>query len=167
MTEEIFESQKEEIVVGAKPKRAPGRPRKETSQGFRVDRRNRVPVSGDRDILTIKNQDPNYHYRWVLDRDERGTRIMKFLRAGYDFVRYDEGIEVGDDMVYASDNVGTIVRYANSDGRFLFLMKIPMEFHEDDLEIKHQEIDEIEESIKNPKIEGKYGSVKIGKFGDK
>ena len=155
----------EEIVAhteeqkAAKPKKKRGRPKKIDK---RVDRSTRVPVSGNRDILTLKNEDPDFVYYWVLDNNEKGTRIMKFLNAGYIFVTDKEGLVIGEDMVYKSNNVGTVIRYPNPDGRFLYLMKQRRDWYEEDKANKMEQVDELEQSMAEPDVEGKYGSIKIG-----
>lgn len=129
-------------------------------------RRKRVPVSGNRDLLTVLGKDPNYHYRWVIDGDERGQRLWKFTRAGYEHVKSSE-VEIGEDMVFKSDNVGSIVRYPAGNGTYLYLMKIPREWYQEDQKIKEQTIEEEEvNSLRERdlvKDDGMYGGGKLSR----
>ena len=63
--------------------------------------------------------------------------------------------------MYKSDNVGSFIRIPNEDGRWLFLMKIPMDWHEEDLKAAQEVVDQKEETIRSTDIEGSYGEVKL------
>lgn len=128
----------------------------------RAERPDRVPVSGNRDILTVQGKDDSYHYRWVLDQNESGQRIFKFLRAGYEFVTKDQGIKVGESLVYKSDNNGSIIRSPGGNGQFLYLMRIPREWYEEDQRAKQNLVRENEKSINKASTDdGQYGDVKL------
>lgn len=152
-------------VENSTPKRGRGRPRKDERVEQRV-RPNRVPVSGHRDILTVVGKDDDFVYRWVLDKQEDGSRIQRFALAGYDFVQ-SENVRVGQDSVYQTKNVGSIVRKPSGDGQYLYLMRIPKEWYQEDQDAKARVISEKEGSIareRNPEDkgdDGQYGSVKI------
>lgn len=138
--------------VESKPEHQPGRPSK------------RVPVSGSRDILTVDNKDPDYHYRWVVaGENENGIRLQKFIRGGYEFVSADD-VEVGDDSVYKSSNVGSIVRIPSGDGMYSYLMRIKREWYEEDRANSQKKIDDVEKSIyrtrNQEEDDGQYGSIK-------
>lgn len=147
------------------PKRGRGRPRKDERVEQRV-RPNRVPVSGHRDILTVSGKEDGYSYRWVLDKQEDGSRIQKFLNAGYEFVQSD-AVRVGQDNVYQTKNVGSIVRKPSGDGTYLYLMRIFTEWYEDDQAAKEHELKIKEGAItrerdpENKGDDGQYGTVKI------
>lgn len=127
----------------------------------------RVPVSGLRDILTVYDKDPNFHYRFVEDKDESGSRILKFKRGGYDFA--DSSLhEVGQESVYKSKKGESIVRVPTGGGKFSYLMRIKKEWYEEDQRAKASKIDEIESVIKrtgttDDKNFGQYGDVKISR----
>lgn len=140
-----------------KVKRGRGRPSREGRYQLNVTRETRVPVGGYRDILTLENTDPEFHYYWELDSSETGPNIHKRLRAGYDFVRDDEGVIVGQASVFKSESVGSILRVPNGDGRYMYLMKILKEWHEEDMERLNQEINETESSLRGPQFDGAYG----------
>ena len=139
-----------------------------------VSRANRgpdsVPVSGQRDILTVHNKDPNFEYRWVRDKAEDGARIFAFHQAGWDFVEAGT-VRVGSMLVYKTENVGSIIRTPSNDGGYLYLMSIPKELYDEDQARKAQSIKEVEDQIFRPKDdEGQYGNTKqtfhIGKLGE-
>lgn len=136
----------------------------------------RIPVSGIRDIMTVLNKDPNFAYRFVLDKDEAGSRIMRFKRGWWDFARADdfEGVSVGSESVYKSKQDGSIVRFPSGEGHFSYLMKIEKKYYDEDQQAKWNKIDEVEQTITRTgttpdgeAIEGKYGSVKISRTRDK
>ena len=129
----------------------------------------RIPVSGLRDIMTVLGKDPNFAYRWVVDEDEKGSRILRFKRGGWEFARNDDqpgGVQVGSESVYKSRSEGSIIREHSGAGRFSYLMKIRKEFYDEDQAAKAKEIDEVEETIVGTGSSegtefGQYGSIKI------
>ncbi len=122
----------------------------------------RIPVSGQRDILTVRGKDPAYEYRFVKDEHEAGQRILRFLDAGYSLVLSDEGIIVGQNHVYKSENVGSLIRAPAGKEGFLYLMKQRKEFYEEDQTVKQEQILDTEKQMTTPnKDAGQYGSVSI------
>ncbi len=160
---------KETKKVGAKavqvkaPNNKGGRPRKYVPKTG-VSREARVPIAGMRDVIPeVLDKDPNYHYYWELDSDETGARINRRLRAGYAFVQSEE-VDVPGTYVYASSNVGSIIRAPNLGSGFLYLMKIPMEWHLEDTKAQEAIADQTEETIYEDSVqEGRYGSVKLSR----
>jgi len=156
-----------ENVAGTVKKRGPGRPRK--NDVSRVDastgRAPRVPVSGNRDILTVDGKDPAFAYRWILDSAENGQRIMKFNRAWWDLVDSGDGQHiVGQDMVYKTENVGSIIRVPAGSGKFYYLMRIPKEHYDADQKAKAQETADREQTITQTDSDnGQYGNIKISR----
>ena len=156
-----------ENVAGTVKKRGPGRPRKNdvSRADATTGRPPRVPVSGNRDILTISGKDPAFEYRWILDAAESGQRILKFQNAWWDLVKSDDGQHtVGQDMVYKSDNVGSIIRVPAGSGKFYYLMRIQKEYYEADQKAKQVDISEREQAItQTDSDDGQYGEVKISR----
>lgn len=121
----------------------------------------RTPVHGSRDLLTVRGKKDDLVYRWVLDKDENGQRIFMFRNAGYEFVKGDE-VQVGQSLVYNSENVGSLVRIPDKAGGYMFLMAIPKEWYDEDQMVKQNSIKMEEASIIQPdEDEGQYGSAKI------
>lgn len=144
------------------------RPEQNTSRADASARpRTRVPVSGARDILTImQGKDPNFVYRYVKDVQENGARILRFLEGGYDFVRSDiEGIKVGQNHVYKSEDNGSIIAVKEGSG-YLYLMKIRRDWYEEDQAAKEADIKKYEGHIKRKREtendDGMYGKPEIG-----
>jgi len=145
-------------------KRGPGRPRK--NDVSRVDattgRAPRVPVSGNRDILTVDGKDPSFEYRWIIDTSESGQRIMKFNKAWWDLVENDGQHVVGEDMVYKSENVGSIIRQPAGGGKFYYLMRIPKEYFDADKKAKAKDIKERESAMtQTDNDNGQYGNITL------
>ena len=127
--------------------------------------RERTPVSGHRDILTVLGQDPGFVYRWVSDKNESGRRITRFLAGGWNFVEYSEDLGIGADSVYNTENVGSIVRLPEGSGSFLYLMNIKKEWYDEDQAAKADAINATEKSISRRRSaeqdDGMYGDVKL------
>lgn len=127
----------------------------------------RVPVSGIRDILTVMGKDPNFVYRFIVDEDEQGSRIMRFNRGGWEFARQDQGsLMVGKECVYKSKQEGSIIRLHTGDGKYSYLMRIKKEWYDEDQAAKAADILEVEETITKTGTStgedfGQYGSIKI------
>lgn len=155
-----------EVAVEA-PKRKRGRPSKadiaaraSLEETGRTSKR--VPISGQRDNLQVEGKDPDFYYRWVKDTAENGSNILKHTRAGYSFARDEEGLVIGEANVYRSENVGSCIRVPAGFGEYLYLMKQPMRYREEDLQLKAQGIDEVEDSMRHAnEAAGEYGSIKI------
>lgn len=132
----------------------------ETRAKNRPDRsKNRIPVGGKRDILTVKGKDETYKYTWV--NDDRGM-LERFIDGGYDFVEHD--VEVGQRDVEASKGTAKRISKNVGQGVTAYLMRIPKEWHEEDMAAKAKRIDESEEDIKrtlNSGKDGTYGKVEI------
>lgn len=138
-------------------KRGRGRPRKDEQYKNTVTRATRTPLGGFRNILTVENKDPNYHYAWPVDTSDRGQEIAKCLSAGYDFVRPEEKAVIGESSVFKTDNVGSIIRVPAGQGEFHYLMKIPNEFYEDDQLRSQEKVDRTEEALVGNDRKGFYG----------
>jgi hypothetical protein len=129
----------------------------------RAEHPKRIPISGHRDILTVENKNPDFHYHWFSDKSDTGNRIQRAKLAGYEFVKSEE-VSVGDAMVYKSANVGSIVRVPDGrSGNYLYLMKLPMEWREEDLQSRNDITNKTETQISRAREEGQYGDVKISR----
>lgn len=151
-------------------KKTSGRPAENQSRVSDTKTRpKRVPVGGNRDILTVKGQDPDFKYRWVKDKGETGGRIHKFLQASYEFVdaSLSAKLGLGDDFVYDTQDTGSLIRKPAGDGEYLYLMRIANTFYNEDQAAKQIDIDEREIQIvreRNPDSQvddGQYGRIKL------
>lgn len=110
----------------------------------RVQRKERVPVNGARDILTVAQKDPNYEYRWVIDRP---GRFAKFSAAGWEVVTDD--LEVGQPTVDRGSKVGSAVTKLAGQGSTLVLHRIPIEWYNEDQLAKQINVDSLEASMQD------------------
>ena len=131
-----------------------------------TNKQQRVPVSGQRDILTVYGKDPSKEYRFVLDNNDGGLRIQQFIRGGWEFTDANT-VTVGEENVWKSEKSGgSVVRKPAGEGKYLYLMEIRKEWYDEDQRSKAERIEESEASItgkRSPESNelGQYGEVKI------
>lgn len=91
------------------------------SNNNRVEQeKKRIPVQSQGETL-IKDQDPNFYYRWCADYDK--GKLSKYLAAGYEYVQ-------GDNLERMS-----------KPGKYpLYLMRLPIKHREEDLLAKREKI---------------------------
>lgn len=121
-----------------------------------LERPSRVPVSGPRDVLTVADKDPNYHYRWVNDTP---GRIDRFLNGGYEYVQ--KAGEIGQNTVDRGSKLGSVVTRSVGGILTAVLMRIPREWYDEDQEAKQDEIDRLEDSMRQEATQDRYGSLTI------
>lgn len=116
----------------------------------------RTPI-GQRNVLTVKDKDPNYHYRIVNTTDGKGNadRIEKFKAAGYEVV----GAEVGDKRVDSNSGLSTTSEFSVGNGIKAVVMRIPKEYYEEDQAAKMGQIKAQEETMYQD-AKADYGSIK-------
>lgn len=154
-------------MSASKAKKISGSPAENQSRvSGSKSRPKRVPITGDRDVLTVVGKDKDYEYRWVRDNSESGARIFRFLQAAYEFVDATKGAHgIGDSFVYETHDMGSLVRKPGGNGQYLFLMRIPKEFYDEDALAKQVSITEQEQDIvreRDPHSkgdDGQYGKV--------
>lgn len=122
----------------------------------REHKMDRVPIGGNRDILTVIGKEAGFVYRWVLDQ---GNRIEKFKRAGYEVVTHD--VSVGDARAAIPNQMGSGV-YALSGNidKKLILMRIREEYYKEDQNAKEMELAALESTM-GKNVDGGYGKVAI------
>ena|SRR3990167_9525864 len=121
-----------------------------------VVRVKRTPVSGARDILTVRDKDPNYVYRWV--NSSVVGRVLKFQDGGYEVVQANP--EVGQNTVDKGTQLGSTVQ-RQSGGSVLLLMRIKKEWYDEDQAAKMEEVDALEATMKQEAMRDRYGSFSI------
>lgn len=127
----------------------------------------RVRVGGNRDILTVVGKDNDFVYRWVKDRGETGDRIHRFREAAYEFVDSSvvSKLGIGENFVYDTQDLGSLIRKPSGDGEFLYLMRISKDFYDEDQTVKQIDIQEGEDQIVRTRDsqadDGQYGTIKI------
>ena len=137
----------------------------------RMLKADRVPVGGMRDIMSVRFKEPGFHYRWVTDESEDGSRIWKYERGGWEFApsHSSEGkLIVGDKAVYkATDKDEEMNRLSVGQGMFAFLMRIKEEWYNEDQALKEEALLETERGItgvaQDGDEDGQYGEIKLKK----
>lgn len=124
----------------------------------RPSRPKRVPI-GLRNRFEVSNKDEKFHYRIVNDVEDR---IARFKEAGYEPVLASE-TQLTSNRVQASQE-GSIASMQVGGGVTGVLMKIPKEWYEEDRKQGNDaRAAAIEEGIKNPTLDGSYGSIKVSR----
>lgn len=123
-----------------------------------TDRPERIPVSGQRNILGVSGMDKNRKYRFIKNV---GANIEIYKRGGWDIVNKEDVIV--DSIATVGTGSAVEVIGDRKTGEKLILVSIPLKFYEEDQAAKQALIDEEEEAMRQaPNQEGKYGDVKIG-----
>ena len=131
-----------------------------------AEKRERVPVHESRDKFKFRglNHDA-FYYRLVKKQDT--DRVMKFLEAGYSFVKKG-GAVVPDSSIRTVDTssgTDSLLEVPGGRGVTLVLMALPIEFYKQDQEAKEQKIKASEQDMyrdlksKSSPAEGNYGSI--------
>jgi hypothetical protein len=145
----------------ATPKRGRPASRQET---VRPKRPERIPLDGSRTRLALDEAslDPAYHYKWVNDVDDK---IQRFKNAYYEHVTGEEGLKIGQRSIDSSTGeVASVVSRDGGRGIKVYLMKIPIEFYEEDKAAKEAATERRADSLKrslNSGQDGMYGGVKF------
>lgn len=119
----------------------------------------RVPVSGNRDILSVTGKEPGFVYRWVNDR---GHSIAKFQAAGYEHVTHE--VVVGQLSVNGAEQKGGVTTINVGGATTAYLMRIREDWYNEDQAAKQADVDAMSEDIYrtlNNKEDGRYGNVDI------
>ena len=137
------------------------------------ERPSRIKLDGYRNILSVDGRDPAFEYRFIKDVSlERaqseglvdwkpGQRISRFQAAGWQLVKSSE-VKVGENTVYKTENLGSVVRVPAGNDEFLFLMKIHKDWYDEDQQAKLRAILDTEKQYSGEtQEEGMYGSVSI------
>lgn len=101
----------------------------------------RTPIT-KRNRLTVKNTDPNYHYRIVNSVDDR---VEQFLEQGYEI---DPQSQVGDKQVDVPSPLGSAKQISVGGGTRAVVMRIPKEYFKEDQAAKQAEVDALEDSMR-------------------
>jgi hypothetical protein len=112
---------------------------------------NRVPI-GAGNKLEFEQKDPNYHYRVVNDVP---GRLTMFQQAGYEFCATER--RVVDKGVAEGEAADTRVVVNSGQGVKSYLMRIPLEFYNEDQARKIEAVKQSEEQMKNKNPNPKRG----------
>jgi len=120
-------------------------------------RKKRPPINGRGDVLTLGGMEDGYMYRVFNDK---GTRIAQHKEYGWETVS-SEDITIGTRNAVTSGSVASVT-VDSSDGTQGLVMRIPIEWYEEDQRAKAKAISKTEESISGESDkDGNYGKVSI------
>lgn len=119
-----------------------------------VRKKTRTPISGARNVLTVKGKEPGFHYRIVNDV---GDRIDMFKEAGYEVVTHEA--KIGDRRLAQPSKLGAAATTHVGNGVQGVLMRIPQEWYDEDQEAKENKLRETEDAMSSSDAD--YGSLKI------
>lgn len=117
----------------------------------------RTPINS-RNVLTVKGKEPGYEYRIVNDL---GDRVEMFKDAGWELVD-NKDVTVGDRRIERTSAEGSKAQVSVGGGTKAFVMRIPKEYYDEDQKAKQDQIDALEQSMKNQVLSG--NDLKDGKF---
>lgn len=120
------------------------------------ERKKRVPLN-KRDVLTARDKDKNYEYRFVNDVEDR---VLRFEEAGWEIVK---GQKVGDQRAGSDSPMGSATTKAVGGGRTAVLMKKKREWYEEDYAEKQTINDKSEQGLIAHAAQGRYGKLEINK----
>lgn len=117
----------------------------------------RTPADGYRDKLAVRDQDPEFVYRWVNDVP---GRIDALKERGYEVVKQD--LEVGQSTVDRGTRTGSVPTLQAGNGIVAVLMRIPRAWYNEDQAAKAEENNATEAAMRvKAKSESDYGSLTI------
>ncbi len=125
----------------------------------RSERPQRVPINGSRDKLSVRGQQPGWHYCWVNE-----DRVERYLAGGYEFVSHE--VHVGDRKIDQASMIGGKVAMAVGNGLTGYLMRCPQEYFDEEMKLTNDRTDETEQSLRKDlnRGDGEYiGKVEIGR----
>jgi hypothetical protein len=126
----------------------------------RVTRPKRTPISGKRNVLTMRGGDTkNFEYRIVNDV---GDRVSMFEEQGYEIVT-DPDIIIGDRRVANPTKEGSPVKVSVGGGVQAYLMRQKKEHYTEDQQEKQKHVDRTEGAIKaDARKSADFGKLEIG-----
>ena len=123
----------------------------------------RVAMSGSRKRMHVPEEykDLAFHYAWINDQ---GDLISRAIRAWYEHVKISEMPTFGSADVDAATGTDSLISMNVGRGVVAYLMKQPIDAHEEDLNINRQiNADRVADLKRNTdgKQAGSYGEVKF------
>ncbi|HET8685079.1 MAG TPA: hypothetical protein VFM18_00275 [Methanosarcina sp.] len=114
----------------------------------------RTPI-GTRNRLTVHNKDSNYEYRIVNDQDDR---VAAFQQNGWEIVPAKD-VRIGDKRLENASATGSAAEISVGQGTKAVVMRIPKDWYEEDQRAKAENIDALEQTMKEDAQRGYYGKV--------
>lgn len=125
----------------------------------RSERPQRVPINGLRDKLSVRGQEPGWHYCWVNE-----DKVDRYLGGHYEFVTHE--VQVGDRKIDQASMIGGKVSLPVGNGVTAYLMRCDEKVFEEEMALTNERTDQTEQSLRenlNNGADGKYGKVEIGR----
>jgi len=121
----------------------------EKKEVVKKERRQRIPIGVPRQKLSVSNEIPGYRLYWFNDYP---GRIEAAEAAGYEFVTNQE-VKINDFVTVGNADLGSKVKRLvgkNEDGSplYAYLMKIRLEWFEEDQRELQAQIDRTDSSIR-------------------
>lgn len=116
----------------------------------------RRPLSSQ-NRLEVVGEIPGYKLRIVKDSP---GRIARFMDAGWETTDRSE-ISVGTSRASVANQESDVNYIDLGGGEKGLLMKQKIEWAEEDRALHDAKVDKLEEAVKNPALEGRYGSIDI------
>jgi hypothetical protein len=129
---------------------------KKAIEAAKAVRTKRASFNGTEAKLRIGHTIPDHHLH--IFNDEPG-RVEQALAVGYTFVTPDEVGGTATNVVSRNTDIGDKVRFlVGTDGKgeplYAYLMKIPLEFYEEDQAALQSKIDAVDAAIRGGKLTG-------------
>ena len=123
------------------------------------ERPRRTPV-GQRNKISVRDRDPNYHYRLVsVNLEADPDRLEDFKAAGYEIVPSDKAGPIGDKQVDKPSAVGSAGLISVGQGTKQVLMRQHKDDYIADQLAKQAQIDATEQQ--SQKSGADYGKVEV------
>lgn len=116
----------------------------------------RTPL-GQKQILSLRNKEPGYAYRFVNDT---GDRVQRFLDAGWEIVSAKD-VEIGDKRINGVAPEGTNAMASVGQGIKAYVLRIKDEWYEEDQAAKQAEVNRLEEATRQEALSGTYGKLDL------
>lgn len=129
-------------------KRAPRRPK-------------RASMDGDfRDLLTVRNPDPMYTYRWILDKGD-GSRVNYMRNQQWELVSNNDFGEESAKTGSSSESKDTksnesVTRVPGGAGQYHYLMRIYKDWYDEDQMAKAKATNMLDSQIHNKRYNADY-----------
>lgn len=132
---------------------------KELKVNSSSERPRRVPV-GQRSRISLRERDPNYHYRLVnANLESDPDRVQSLMDAGYEIVPRKTIGKTGDSRVDSASALGSASEVSVGQGTKAVWMRIPKEYYVEDQAAKQAEVDRTEQRAQKDGAD--YGKVTI------
>ena len=130
------------------------------TQEASAQRPRRAPLS-QRNRLEVRNKEPGFHHRIVNDIDDRVDLLKE---AGWEVVPDAKVGVIGHKRVDTTTALGTTAHFSVGQGVKATVMRIPIDWYNEDQSSKQAEIDAIEDSMKREKKNNAdYGTFEVSR----